>query len=130
MAFVFVNPNPKDNLTGDCIIRALVVAMDSDWDTIFLDLCIKGFHMKEMPSMNKVWMEYLKDKGWRRHIVPDTCPDCYTVRDFCGEHFKGTYILGTGTHVVAVKDGDYYDSWDSGDEYPVFYWEANEDDES
>jgi hypothetical protein len=24
--------------------------------------------------------------------------------------------VGTGTHVVAVIDGDYYDAWDSGNE--------------
>jgi hypothetical protein len=47
----------------------------------------------------------------------------YTIRDFCRDHNKGTYILATGTHVVAVKNGDYIDTWDSGAEIPIFYFE-------
>ena len=56
-------------------------------------------------------------------IIPNTCPDCYTIADFCNDHPYGTYILATGTHVVAVIDGDYYDTWDSGNEIPIFYWQ-------
>jgi hypothetical protein len=28
--------------------------------------------------------------------------------------------------VVAVVDGDYYDTWDCGDEVPVYYFEREE----
>jgi len=31
-------------------------------------------------------------------------------------------ILATGTHVIAVGDGNYYDTWDSGQEVPIYYW--------
>ena len=39
---------------------------------------------------------------------------------------KGTYVLGTGNHVVAVVNGDYYDMWDSGDEIPAYVWYKKE----
>ena len=58
-----------------------------------------------MPSANNVWGSYLRDIGYKRYIIPNTCPDCYTVRDFCIEHAHGRYILATGSHVVAVVDG-------------------------
>lgn len=35
---------------------------------------------------------------------------------------RGRYIVGTGNHAVAVVDGDYYDSWDSGNEILSFFW--------
>jgi len=41
---------------------------------------------------------------------------------FCEDHPYGTYIVGTGTHAIACIDGNYYDTWDSGDESPLFYW--------
>jgi len=42
---------------------------------------------------------------------------------FAEEHPEGTYILSMpGRHVVTVVDGAYYDSWDSGEECPVYYW--------
>lgn len=120
--FIFTNPNPQGSYVGDCVIRALAIAMNRRWYDVFADVSVKALQMSDMPSSNRVWAEYLKDEGWHRFIVPDTCPDCYTIKDFAGEHFKGTYIVGTGTHVVAVIDGDYYDTWDSGNEYPLYYW--------
>lgn len=123
MSFVQYNPNPKRKSVIDCTIRALSKALDTDWDDAYIRLCMKGFVMKNMPSANEVWHELLKDEGYERHIIPNTCPDCYTVRAFCMEHPIGLYILGTGSHVITVENGDYYDNWDSGDEVPIYYWE-------
>ena len=120
--YIKSNPNPDNLMTEDCTIRAISIATDKSWDETYIDVCVKGFVMKRMPSTNSVWAEYLKDQGFSRHIIPDTCPHCYTVRDFCGEHFRGTYVLGTGSHAIAVIDGNYYDAWDSGDEVPLYYF--------
>lgn len=82
--------------------------------------------MSDMPSANRVWREYLKDNGFKKYLIPETCPDCYTVTDFCRDHQQGIYILGIdgnkGGHVVTVVDGNYYDTWDSGQEIPYFFW--------
>jgi hypothetical protein len=71
-----------------------------------------------MPSANHVWGRYLRDNGFHRQIIEDDC----TVEDFCRDHPKGTYILAIDGHVVCAVDGFYYDSWDSGQEIPIFYW--------
>ena len=47
----------------------------------------------------------------------------YTVEDFCIDHPHGVYVLGCDGHVLTVVDGLYYDSWDSGGEVPIYYWE-------
>lgn len=122
MGFIMSNPNPKNNYTGDCVIRAISIAEGRDWDDIFIELMAKCFDLKDMPSINKAWGAYLHSIGYKRHIIPDTCPDCYTVIDFTRDHPQGNYILGTGTHVVAVKHGNYYDTADSGLETPLVYW--------
>ena len=79
--------------------------------------------MCDMPSANRVWGEYLKSKGFKKFQMPDMCPECYTVRDFCQHNPHGIFILGTGEHVVCVIEGDYYDSWDSGYEIPIYYFQ-------
>lgn len=120
------NPNPRGAYVGDCVIRALSIATNQSWEDTYLELCVQGLIFSDMPSSNKVWGKYLKTLGYHRHQIPDTCPVCYTIRDFANEHKAGTYILGTGSHVVAVVDGDYVDSWDSGDENPIYYWTKEE----
>jgi hypothetical protein len=116
------NPNPSSKYCGDCVIRAFAAATDSDWDTAYLKLVLRGYVMHDMPSSNSVWGEQLIHEGFTRDIIPNTCPDCYTVKDFAKDHPTGTYVLGTGTHAVAVIDGDYYDAWDSGNEVPIYYY--------
>lgn len=126
MAYVFYNPNPKNNLVGDCVIRAIAKLTDQDWETTYLQIVVEGFKLKDMPSSNEVWSSYLHEKGFRRNIIPDTCPDCYTVKHFTQDFSRGSYLLAIGTHVVAVEDGNYYDTWDSGNEIPIYYWKKEE----
>ena len=79
--------------------------------------------LSDMPSANRVWGAYLRENGFRRYIVDDHGQHVYTVDDFCRDHPTGTYVLGIDGHVVCVKDGHYWDTWDSGQEIPIYYWE-------
>ena len=120
--FVYYNPNPLGKAVGDCVIRAISKATGQTWDDVYIQISLQGYRDKNMPSANTVWGNYLKSLGFNRHTIPNSCPDCYTVADFCIEHTTGTYILATGTHVIAVIDGTYYDAWDSGNEVPAYYF--------
>lgn len=125
--WVEFNVNPMGRRVGDCVIRALARVMDQDWETTYTHLCLQGFMMHDMPSANSVWGAYLRAKGFRRGTIADECPDCYTVRDFCSEYARGRYVLALQSHVIAIVNGDYYDTWDSGDEAPLYYWYKEED---
>lgn len=122
MSYKFYNTNPHNKLVGDCVIRAISFLLNKSWDEAFIGVCAKAFEMKDMPSSNAVWNAYLLDNGFSKNLLPDTCPYCYTVKDFCRDYSRGDYILSLNGHVVAVSHGDYYDTWDSGDEVPLFYW--------
>ena len=120
MAFIQYNPNPDGNRVGDCTIRAISKLLAQDWNTTYIELCLQGYILKDMPSSNNIWGSYLTSKGYIRQVIPNTCPDCYTVRQFAEENPQGAFLLATGSHVVTVIDGNYYDSWDSGDEIPIY----------
>lgn len=121
--YKYYNPNPKGKQVGDCTVRALTKALNKSWEDAYSGISVQGFVAFDMPSANSVWGSYLRQNGFQRKIIPDSCPDCYTVKDFCREHPKGTFVVALHGHVVAVQDGDYYDSWDSGEETPIYYFE-------
>lgn len=116
------NPNPFGSRVGDCTVRAISKATGNSWVETYLNLCVTGLLVGDMPSANSVWGKYLKEQGFTRELVKEDCDHCYTVEAFCKEHPVGKYILCTNGHVVCVIDGDYYDSWDSGNEIPIYYW--------
>lgn len=120
--FVNFNANPAGKITGDCVIRAISKATQKKWNDVYAELSAKGYEHKDWGNCNAVWDAYLRDLGYTRHIIPNTCPDCYTVRQFAEDHPNGKYILATGSHVVAVIDANYFDTWDSGDEIPIYYY--------
>lgn len=121
------NANPDRKQVGDCVIRAVSAALGQDWETTYAEIALEGYQLCDMPSANHVWGAYLRRRGFTRNIIPDECPDCYSVADFCRDHPQGTYILSMQGHVAAVIDGDYYDTWDSGEKIPLYYWQRKED---
>ena len=116
------NPNPLGKQTSDCVVRAIAIATNRSWRNVYRDLCELGGIECEMPNSNYLWGIYLKDLGFDQFLLPESCPRCITIRAFCEKYPEGTYVIGTGTHAVAVIDGDYFDSWDSGDEGPTYFW--------
>ena len=118
------NPNPVGRSVGDCSVRAVAKALDTDWETAYAKIAAAGYNMGDMPSSDSVWGAVLRQNGFYRASID--CPDCYTAEDFTRDYPQGTYVLGFGGHVATVKDGVLYDSWDSSHEIPIYYWYRKE----
>lgn len=116
------NPNPTGRNVGDCAVRAVSKALNLDWESAYLLIAKAGFEMGDMPSADSVWGAVLRQHGFYRRAIPNSCPDCFTADDFCEEYPRGKYVLGFGDHVATVIDGVLYDSWDSGSRVPIYVW--------
>ena len=111
------NPNPKGKNIGDCTLRSYCAAFDIDWNTAF---DVASVIAKENSSMiqyvaDKVLTEHFNctvDEKYNKKTVKGK--DRITVNEFAMSHPYGTYILHIRQHQVTVKDGKYWDSWDSG----------------
>lgn len=126
------NANSRDRNTGDCVKRALTIAYRTDYNKVSSELNkIKRDLGYDKFNIGPVFNRYLSARGdsFRSNnggIDPET-GEIRTVTKFCEDHPTGTWLLLVGqygnreTHMVAVVDGDYYDSWDSGD-YVVYYY--------
>ena len=121
--WVEYNPNPASmRKVGDCSVRAVAKALNVDWETAFIKLSVNALAMGDMPNANNVIASVLRQNGFKRMDIPNECPDCYTIKEFANEHPRGTYVVGTGIHVVTIENGNYFDSWDSGDEIVAYVW--------
>ena len=120
--FRYYNPNPYGKQVGDCTVRAISKLLGISWYDAYDDLYKEGRLIGDMPSANRVWGSYLIKQGFEVAPLANTCPNCYTVANFCADHPVGAFLLATGEHVVTVIGGDYFDSWDSGDEVPMYVW--------
>lgn len=128
MGYSYYNPNPAGRSVGDCAVRALSKALGRTWEETYVGLALEGFNRGDLPNSDDVWSRYLKAHGFTRHWLPDDCPDCYTVADFAADHPEGTFILSMpGRHVVTVADGVIYDSWDSRNEVPTYFFTRSEE---
>lgn len=125
--WVRFQPNPCGrNEVGDCVVRAVCAALGVDWDTAFWMLAESANRMCDMPSGNATLGAIMRKHGFYREVIPNYCPDCYDAKDFCKDHPHGIYVLGFGSHVAAVIDGNIFDSWDSSNEIPQYYFYRKE----
>lgn len=118
--WVYYQPNKKDikDKYGDCTIRALSKALGVTWLEAF-DLTIPICREEQVTNvfnapidarkrtMDKLGFDYTGVSNKRGTTRP-------TVYTFAKDHPTGTYICNVANHEVAVVDGKYYDTWDSG----------------
>lgn len=121
------NTNPTGKHVGDCTVRALTKALDLSWDQAYSMLAMQGYIMGDMPSSNAVFGAVLKANGFTREVIPNECPDCYTLEDFANDHPAGTFVVGMSGHVATVIDGVIYDAWHSENEIPIYVWRKDEE---
>lgn len=127
LGYVYYNPNPlRRNNAGDCTVRAITKIFENDgydWEKTYAALCAQGMRYGDMPSANSVWGSFLLDHGFEEHSIMSKCRECYTVEQFCRDHPKGEFIVGTDQHAIAVVNSDIWDVFDSRDMYPTYYFE-------
>lgn len=121
--YIEYEPNPVRTGGIDCSVRAISKALDVSWERAYVMLALNGFLMGNVISADEVWGSVLRQNGFVRKIIENSCPDCYSVEEFCADHPKGTYVVKSENHVATVVDGDLYDSWNSQGKTALYYWE-------
>ena len=106
----------------DCAVRAVSAALGISWDEAFDLIAYNAKQMASMMHRDAAWGSVLRQHGFKRAIIPNSCPDCYTAEDFCVDNPDGVFVLGFGTHTAWVMDGVLLDTWDSSDEVPIYVW--------
>ena len=53
--FEYFNPSPSGAKVGDCVIRALCKALNKSWEDVYVELCVQGFIMHDLPNSDPIW---------------------------------------------------------------------------
>lgn len=127
--YKYYQPNKKDlkDKYGDCVIRALTKVMNKEWLEVFDEIHPISREMQVPFNCKPCYEEYLKQNGFEYTGISNKKGSKRpTVEGFALAHKKGTYYLNVANHCVAVVDGKYYDTWDSGTCCLYGYWTAKE----
>jgi hypothetical protein len=110
--------------SGDCVVRAIAIANDMDYDTAYRMLAKEaadyGFKRSARNGIHKTVSEaVLKKLGWVWAAAPKfkgrkaRCADLYGM---------GMVIAKQAGHLVAVCNGIPYDTFDSSNRMVYGYW--------
>lgn len=119
-ALVKYNANSRNNRVGDCVKRALSVAYSMDYDAVGAELnrikrAIGGYEYNDL----SVFTKFMRNRGDK---FTKLSPSKYiTVADFADLHTSGVWLILCGksinnrdtSHLLAIVNGDVYDSWNS-----------------
>ena len=127
--YKYYQPNRMDlkDKYGDCTIRALSKALNLSWVDAFektIPFCreYQCTNIFDMPR--KLTNKVMEELGFEYHGVSNASGTKRpTVKSFAKNHRHGTFILNVAHHEVAVVDGVYYDTWDSGSKSLYGYYE-------
>lgn len=125
MAYKYYQPNNKDikDKSGDCVIRALTKALDKTWLEVFRELIPYAEAEQNMPNASAVFTKYIEASGGVWHgIKAEKGRKRMTVKELA-KHTKGVHIAKVAHHIVCIIDGDWFDTFDSGNKPVYGHWE-------
>lgn len=124
--YKYYQPNDKDlkDKYGDCVMRALTKVLNKSWLEVFDAINPISREIQCPFNTKECYEEFLKRNGFVYHGISNKKGSKRpTVDRFAKDHTYGIYYLNVANHCVAVVDGIYYDTWDSGYKSLYGYWE-------
>jgi len=122
------NLNFKKKKTGDCVTRALMIALDVTYQEVaklqFDNWMKTGYHVGDKKNYSKI----LEDHGFIKHKMPKKFLDDGAVRRYrVGEinelvHPSEVAFIDLANHSVVYKDQDLIDIWDCRKKSISNYW--------
>lgn len=119
------NANPFKKKTGDCVIRAICVALKEEWKDTYKGMYDVAVETGYAISCKENYKEYLLKKGYKMQKMPKRDDGKkYTVKEFIEEVAEPNknYIIKLTHHLTCVKNGKLIDIWDCSRRKVGNYW--------
>ena len=105
----------KKDKTGDCVIRAIAIATDTDYLNVWQSLFKIGLESGHLPNDKRVTEPYLNSLGWVKHKpMRKSNGKKYKVKNL-PVNKNTSYILHTSKHWTAIVNNEHRDTWNCGE---------------
>ncbi len=115
--FVYYNVNPKGEKTGDCVVRAISLALNENYTDIerkLLNISIEN----RCDMLNKNCYGILLDE----YNFPKYKVFGKKVYEIAEDFKDKKLIMRLKSHLCCVIEGIIYDLWDTSNEYVDIFW--------
>ncbi len=121
--FQFENPNPAGNLTCDCTIRAVANATQMTWEEAYEVLAEAGRKLYTVMDAKEAVRYILEELNFKRVKIPIIKGKRKPSMKSLSTTVKDKILIGEITkHVLCMKNGKVYDTWDSSDTSLRTFW--------
>jgi|13_taG_2_1085334.scaffolds.fasta_scaffold13675_3 hypothetical protein len=103
-------PMLKKNLVGDCVIRAIAIALNQKYKQTSNELHELSMERGGVPNDQSIYEEYLFSKGWIKNKPPR---DCYGKKIRLRYWNSQLAIVTTTLHLTAIVDNTVRDTFDT-----------------
>lgn len=120
------NANPFKKKTGDCVIRAVCVALKENWEDTYKGMFEVAMKTGYAVSCKENYAEYLKQKGYEMKKMPKKINGKrYTLKEFIEElaNPKKNYVVNLANHLTCIEKGTLVDIWNCSKKSVGNYWE-------
>ena len=120
------NANPFKKKTGDCVIRAVCVALKEDWEDTYKGMFEVAMKTGYAISCKENYQEYLKQKGYEMKKMPKKeNGKRYTLKEFIEQlaNPKKNYVVNLANHLTCIEKGTLVDIWNCSKKSVGNYWE-------
>lgn len=119
----YYNNNPNKYKTGDCVVRAISVALDKSWEEVVRDLTEYTLKYKYFLNCQELYEIYLKDNKWKKHKAPHKKNGGEYLLGEWLKKFKGEAVVTIeDNHLTYVNNQIVYDIWNCTDSTVGEFW--------
>ena len=115
---------PSKKQRGDCVVRAITIALNLPYEVVFKDLCNLAMETGFFPNDDETYSLYLKQHGWIKNKPQRVNGNLKRL-----EHFDSrgiTAIVSVRNHLVCVSEGKIFDTYDCKFRCAYSYWVKSE----
>lgn len=117
--FVYYNANPNKQEIGDCVIRAMSLALDLDYFEVVNMLYYGSNFFNCDMLVRECYEKILEDEFKLERIKPKTYK---TVQEVATEYSDNILLIRIKGHLTCSMYGRIYDIWDCSNEQVDVFW--------